>query len=91
MSYTPQWLVKLDENTYQCYIIEPWPLLSRVKCMEDLLRMLKPVDTKKWWRYSKMFKDVLLDDAKSRDEKAREIEKMAQEICRELGITLVIS
>jgi hypothetical protein len=89
-SYTPRWLIKLDDNKYLCYIVEHWPLLSRARCVYDLLRMLKPLNSKKWWRYNKMYKDVLLSE-KTRDEKAREIERIAREICRELGITLVYS
>jgi hypothetical protein len=91
MSYTPRRLVKLNESKYLCQIDESWPLLSRVRCMYDLLRMLKLVDTKKWWRYNKMYKDVLLNDTKTVDEKVREIDKIARKICRELGITLVFS
>jgi len=91
MSYTPRWLIKLDDNKYLCYIVEHWQLLSIVRCMQDLLRMLKPLNSKKWWRYNKMYKEVLLSDTITGDEKAREIKEIAQEICRELGITLVFS
>jgi hypothetical protein len=59
--------------------------------MYDLLRMLKPLNPKKWWRYNKMYKDVLLNEKKTRDEKVREIQKIIQEICIELNITLVYS